>query len=172
MILWFSGISGVGKTTIAKKIYFKLKKNNNNFIWIDGDEFRKIFSNDLKYTFKDRNKNAERLCSFVKFLSNQNFNIIVSANLTSNKYRVWCKKNLKNYVNIFITSDFTNLFERDVKNIYKNKKMRKNTVGFGIKCVSPVNVDLFIDNNSTKHLFFNNISKIIKLLKRKKIKFS
>ena len=70
--------------------------------------------------------------------------------MTSNKYRVWCKKNLKNYVNIFITSDFTNLFKRDVKNIYKNKKMRKNTVGFGIKCVNPVNVNLFINNNSSK----------------------
>ena len=100
MILWFSGISGVGKTTIAKKTYKILKKNNKNFIWIDGDEFRKIFKNDLKYTLKDRNKNAERICSFVKFISEQNINIILSANLTSNKYRIWCKNNLKDYLNI------------------------------------------------------------------------
>ena len=44
---------------------------------IDGDEFRKVFSNDLNYTLKDRNKNAERITSLVKYLSNQNINIIV-----------------------------------------------------------------------------------------------
>ena len=92
MILWFSGISGVGKTTIAKKIYLKLKKNNNNLIWIDGDEFRKVFKNDLKYTLKDRNKNAERLISFAKYLLSQNINLIISANLTSPKYLRKCKK--------------------------------------------------------------------------------
>ena len=96
MILWISGISGVGKTTLARKLYKLIKKKTNNVVWIDGDQFRKIFNNDLKYTLKDRNKNAQRICSFVKFLSSQNINIILSANLTSNKYRSWCKKNLKN----------------------------------------------------------------------------
>ena len=52
MILWFSGISGVGKTTIAKKIYLKLKKKNNNLVWIDGDEFRKFLKMTLSILLK------------------------------------------------------------------------------------------------------------------------
>ncbi len=170
MILWFSGISGVGKTTIAKKTYKILKKNNKNFIWIDGDEFRKIFKNDLKYTLKDRNKNAERICSFVKFISEQNINIILSANLTSNKYRIWCKNNLKDYLNIYIRSNLKILKMRDKKNIYNQNQRLNNVVGFGIKNVKPIKVDYFIENNSSKKKFLDEIKKIIKILKSEKIK--
>ena len=83
MILWFTGISGVGKTTIAKYVYKILKKKRKNLIHIDGDNFRKMFNNDLGYRLKDRDKNATRLINFVKFLSEQKINIVVSANLTS-----------------------------------------------------------------------------------------
>lgn len=170
MILWFSGISGVGKTTIAKKTYKIFKKSNKNFIWIDGDEFRKIFKNDLKYSLKDRNKNAERICSFVKFISEQNINIILSANLTSNKYRTWCKNNLKDYLHIYIRSDLKILKMRDKKNIYNQIQKLNNVVGFGIKNVKPIKVDYFIENNSSKKKLFEEIKIIIKILKSKKIK--
>ena len=91
-IIWITGISGTGKTTLAK--YYKrfLKK----FIWIDGDEFRKLFNNDLGYTLKERNKNAERLINFVKFLNKQKISLIISANLTSDIY----KKNVKKFLKI------------------------------------------------------------------------
>ena len=86
-IIWITGISGVGKTTLAKYFLKFLK----NYIWIDGDKFRDLFNNDIKYSLSDRNKNAERLIKFVDFLSKQKFNLIISANLTSDKYK-------KNYV--------------------------------------------------------------------------
>ena len=166
MILWISGISGVGKTTLARKLYKLIKKKTDNVVWIDGDQFRKIFNNDLKYTLKDRNKNAQRICSFVKFLSSQNINIILSANLTSNKYRSWCKKNLKNYISVYIDSSLDNLFKRDKKNIYNNKKLKKNVVGLDIKKNRPTYVNYFIQNNSNKKAFLGEAKNIIKLVKK------
>ena len=172
MILWISGISGVGKTTLAKKLYPLLRKKTKNLIWIDGDQFRKIFNNDLKYTLKDRNKNAQRICSFVKFLSINRMNVILSANLTSNKYRKWCKKNLNNYISVYIEANLKNLFKRDIKNIYKNSKKNKNVVGIGIKKVKPTNVDYLIRNNGNKKEFYNEVENIFELIKKKKIKLS
>ena len=166
MILWISGISGVGKTTLARKLYKLIKKKTDNVVWIDGDQFRKIFNNDLKYTLKDRNKNAQRICSFVKFLSSQNINIILSANLTSNKYRSWCKKNLKNYISVYVDSSLDNLFKRDKKNIYNNKKLKKNVVGLGIKKNRPTYVNYFIQNNSNKKAFLGEAKNIMKLVKK------
>ena len=104
MILWITGISGSGKTTLAKYFFKHFKKKHKNTIFLDGDEFRSLFSNDLKYTIKDRDKNAERMTAFVKYLSNQNINLVISANITSQKYRNWCKKNLKNFVQICRTT--------------------------------------------------------------------
>ena len=47
MIIWFTGVSGAGKTTLGKKFFEVLKKKYNSSIFIDGDEFRAIIS---KYT--------------------------------------------------------------------------------------------------------------------------
>ena len=100
-IIWITGISGTGKTTLAKH-YMKFLKN---FIWIDGDRFRKLFNEDLGYTLKDRNKNAERLINFASFLNKQKISLIISANLTSKKYKKKIKKKFKNIFHIQINSD-------------------------------------------------------------------
>ena len=71
MILWITGISGTGKTTLGKALFNKYKKKNNSTIYLDGDQIRKIFNNDLKYSLNDRNINAERLTKLVKYLSEQ-----------------------------------------------------------------------------------------------------
>ena len=92
MIIWITGISGSGKTTLGKYFFRNFKKKYENTIFLDGDEFRSLFSNDLKYTIKDRDKNAVRLTSLVKYLSDQKVNIIISANITSQRFRNWCRK--------------------------------------------------------------------------------
>ena len=126
MILWITGISGSGKTTIGKSFFKNFKKNYKNTVFLDGDEFRSLFGNDLKYTLKDRDKNAQRMTSFVKYLSNQKINLIISANLTSQRYRNWCKKNLNNFVQIYIRANLKSLIKRDYKKLYKKALKKKN----------------------------------------------
>lgn len=165
MILWFTGISGVGKSLIAKFIYKKLKKKINNIIHIDGDEFRKMFKNDLGYTLKDRNKNAERIINFVHFLNQQDINLIISANLTSQKYRLYCKKNFKKFYEVNISTDIKTLKKRDSKKIYKNKNL-KNVVGYGIKNIKNNTAYLKIKNNGSKKKFLNYSKEIIKKINK------
>ncbi len=166
MIVWFKGISGVGKSTLGNYFYKIKKKKIKNLIHLDGDKFRELFKNDLGYTLKDRNINAERICSFVKFLQSQKINVIVSANLTSKKYQMLTKKIYHNYLSIYIESKFFNLRKRDKKKIYRNKK---NIVGLNIKFDKPKNSDLYIVNDGSKKKFLKNIKSIEKLIKRKKI---
>ena len=61
MVIWIIGKSGVGKSYFAKKIFDKLKLKIKKIIWVDGDKFRKKFSNDLGYSIKDRRLNSSRL---------------------------------------------------------------------------------------------------------------
>ena len=68
MVIWFTGISGSGKSTLGKYFFKKFKKIKKNTIFFDGDEFRKIFLDDIKYTLQDRDKNALRLTTLVKYL--------------------------------------------------------------------------------------------------------
>jgi len=168
MIIWIRGISGVGKSTLGKKLFQIYKSKNKNTVFIDGDKFRKLFKNDLKFSLEDRNKNAERLIAFVKFLDKQKINIILTANLTSVKYRKWCKKNLRNYIEISINAKMENLIKRDKKNIY-NLKNKKNIVGLGIPNFTSKTSNLIINNDSSKKEFLKKTKLIQKLIKNKKI---
>ena len=160
-IIWITGISGTGKTTLAK--YYKrfLKK----FIWIDGDEFRKLFNNDLGYTLKERNKNAERLINFAKFLNKQKISLIISANLTSDIYKKRVKKIFKNIFLIQIETKLNILKKRDKKLIYVRKI---NVVGKDIKIRQTfTGYDFLVYNNSTKKKFLYKGDIILKKIELK-----
>jgi len=166
MIIWLTGISGVGKSTIAKALYSKLKKR---FIMIDGDVIRKINNNDLGYSKIDRDTNAKRLINLAEYLSKQDINLIVSANITSIKFRKIIKKRLRNFYEIHITAEMKNLLKRDYKNIYKNafSKKIKQVVGVDIKYYKPKNCFLYLENNSNKKNFLKNVNLIIKKIFKK-----
>ena len=160
-IIWITGISGTGKTSLAKYFLKYLK----NFIWIDGDKFRKVFNNDLGYTLKDRNKNAERLINFSKFLFDQDNSVIISANLTTKKYKKIIKKKFKNIIHINIDADLNKLKIRDFKSIYKKNK---NVVGKDIKIKKNSKFcDYEIINNGSKKKFLLYGKKILNKIKIK-----
>tara|TARA_B100000989_G_scaffold298197_1_gene286509 strand:- start:197 stop:703 length:507 start_codon:yes stop_codon:yes gene_type:complete len=168
MILWFTGISGVGKSLIANNLYKILHKTKKNLVHVDGDIFRKMLGNDLGYTLKDRDKNAVRIINFVTFLNKQGINVIVSANLTSKKYRLYCKKKFKKFLEVSIYTDYKTLKKRDKKNIYKSKNL-SNVVGYGIKNTINNTASLKITNNGSKKDFIKNIFRINKIIKKKLI---
>lgn len=171
MILWITGISGSGKTTLAKAFYKKFKKKYKNTIYLDGDDFRSIFGNDLRYSLKDRDINAKRMTAFVKYISNQKINLIISANITSEKYRAWCRKNLNNFIQIYIKAEISSLLKRDYKKLYfraMNKKI-KDVVGIDLPFNHPKKIDLCLRNDESKKKFLKKIIEINNLLKSKKI---
>ena len=171
MVIWITGISASGKSTLGKYFFKRFKKKNPNTIFFDGDEFRRIFHDDIKYTLKDRDINAIRLTSLVKYVSQQQTNIVVSANITSLRFRKWCRKNVKNYFEIFIDTPMNVLKKRDYKSLYKKALQGKikNVVGIDIKFIKPKSPDLIINNSFTKKKLFSNYNLIIRLIRKKKI---
>lgn len=168
MIIWFTGISGVGKTLIAKKLFKILKKKIKNVVHIDGDKFRSILNNDIGYTLKDRDINASRIINFVQLLNDQKINVIVSANLTSQKYRRYCKKKFNKYLEINISTDLDLLKKRDRKKIYTYRSL-KNVVGFGIKNINNNTANIKILNNDSKKKFLRNVSVVKRAIEKKLI---
>lgn len=168
MILWFTGISGVGKSLIAKTLFKILHKTKKNLVHIDGDNFRKMLGNDLGYTLRDRDKNAVRIINFVSFLNKQSINVIVSANLTSQKYRLYCKKNFNRFLEVNISADYKILKKRDKKKIYNSKNLT-NVVGYGIKNTKNNTASYKINNNGSKKEFLENIYELNKIIKKKLI---
>ena len=78
-VIWIKGFSASGKTTVARKVEFLLKKSGHKIIALDGDELRNIFGNKWGYDKDSREELASayfRLCSH---LSSQGFTVVISA---------------------------------------------------------------------------------------------
>ena len=168
MVIWISGMPGTGKSTLAEYYYNQHKNKLKNLILIDGDAFRKSMGDDLGYTLKDRKKNALRLIKLTKYFCDQKVNVVISANLVFQNYRNWCKKNITNFLEVYIESKPELLAKRNKKkNFYK---LKKNVLGQDIKVKKPYKPHLIIYNNSTKKKFFKATNLIDYSIKKKKIK--
>ena len=77
IVFWVTGLSGVGKTTISKKLQLLLKKKFGKTVLINGDDLRLIF--ELKnYDIYSRTKYVKQYSKICQFLINQNINVIMS----------------------------------------------------------------------------------------------
>lgn len=150
-LIWITGLSGSGKTLIAKKLKAKLVKNNSNYLLINGDDLRSIFKLK-KYDKKSRTDYAYSYGKFCKKVTDQGINIIFTAVAMFEKIRKWNRKNIKNYFEIYVKVSIKNIRKKNKKNLYKSKKI--NVVGKDIRPEYPKNPDLIVKNNYKKNLNF------------------
>jgi len=146
--IWFYGLSGSGKT-YASKIFAKKKKNS---ILIDGDDVRKLLSQDLGYSSHDRKIQIKRIFGITKIVLKSNLFPVISTVYMNKHIAKNLKKNKVYLVKI----------NRDLKKImkkHKTYKNKKNVVGRDIQLESIKSTQIF---NSGEKSFCKNIMKLIK----------
>lgn len=146
MIIWITGISGSGKTTIANEIIKTYKKYLPNIVNVDGDIVRQFFDQNLKYEEDDRIKQIKRIQKICKFLEQQDLILIVSALYSNKELMKWNRENFSDYYEIFLDANLSLVKKRDPKNLYKKYQegKEKNIVGIDIPWNPPLNYDLKI----------------------------
>lgn len=160
MVIWIAGLSGSGKTTLAKIIRNKLEYKR--IIHIDGDKIREMFNNDLGHSIKDRLINAERISKLVKFISEQNIDVIVSVLSNFPVWLEWNRKKIKDYFEVYLKTNLAILKKRR-PNLYSGKI--KNVVGLDIEFKEPKKADFVINNCKNLAELEIFAKKIIKKLK-------
>jgi adenylylsulfate kinase-like enzyme len=153
MIIWITGLSASGKTTLAKYLIKDMKKRKNHLTLVDGDNVRDIFLNDLDFDEKSRFKQITRMQNIAKFLDNQNCDVVIAALYSHPKLLSRNRKIFKNYFEIYLKANVEFLINREIKKIYKRalQKKMKNVVGVDIKWHAPKKPDLIFDQkNQTK----------------------
>ena len=163
MIIWLIGLSGSGKTTTGNLVYKKLKKKNRSVVFIDGDDIRKLWNDNLGYTLKEREKNASRVSNFCKFLDSQGIDVVASILSNFPKWQKWNRKNFSHYFQVYLDVPINILKKRDTKGIYSNNN--KNIVGVDIKFNPPYKSDLHIKYSPENSALNVAETILIKLLK-------
>jgi adenylylsulfate kinase len=162
-LFWITGLSGSGKTSLAEKIYEFVKKNYGTTLILSGDNLRRLF-NFNKFDKRSRLEYAFSYSKFCKQITDQNINIIFSTISMYHKIRSWNKKNIKNYIEIYIEADIQKLIKIKKKPFYRKKII--NIVGKDIEAELPKNPDIKIINNFVKSV--NQLK--LELIKKIKLK--
>ena len=151
MVIWFLGKSASGKTFLGEKLCNALRINYPNIIFLDGDLLRNAISKDLGHSKEDRYISEERRSRLSKLISDQGVHVIVSGVSNEPGIREWNKKNIKDYLEIYIKTDPKILYSRDPKDIYKNylDGKTKNVVGEDIPFQEPIEPWMTIHNNES-----------------------
>ena len=149
ILFWITGLPGSGKTAVAKSIRKKIITKYGPTLLFSGDDMRKIFKLN-KYSINERFKNGIKFTNFCKFVTNQNVNIIFATVGLFNKLRIYNKKNIKNYIEIYIKADLNKIIKTGKKKLYKRHK--SNLYGKDIKAELPKKPDIVIINNFSKNI--------------------
>jgi len=119
LYIQMTGMSGAGKTTLARAVETKLKKRGIKVEIIDGDEYRENLCKDLGFSRKDREENIRRLSFVGKVLERNNVVCIMSAINPYNSTREHVRKIVLNSKLVYVQCDLEELKRRDPKGLYK-----------------------------------------------------
>lgn len=154
LVIWITGLSGVGKTVIGKTLTCKLRAMGKTVVFLDGDELRKVFDS-FDYSIEQRKKLAYRYGSLCKLLSDQGINVVCATVSLFKDVQEWNRRELgSNYIEVLIECDPIELLSRDPKGLYKGAKEGKvkYVVGADLPFDKPVAPDVVIDNSKRNGL--------------------
>ncbi len=166
MVIWITGLSASGKTTLGRVIYNMWKAKESNTVFIDGDAIRRFYDNP-GYTVEARQKNADFICKLCKWLDEQKINVVCCILSIFDSSRRWNRENYSKYFEVYIDVSMKILKKRDTKGLYSGKV--KNVVGMDISFFLPEKSDYVFDNNADSMVSLDVAAEKIFLMAQKNV---
>jgi adenylylsulfate kinase-like enzyme len=148
VVVWVTGLSASGKTTVSKHLVGLLTEYQPTIL-LDGDELRSALGVVGNYSKEQRVELAKNYFKLAKLLSNQGFIVVVAALAMFNEIYAWNRENQDNYVEVFLNYPVDELFKRDPKGLYARFRngIEKNVAGLDLKVDTPDDPDLIFSND-------------------------
>ena len=117
--LWFTGLSGAGKTTLARLVEKELSARGHKVEVLDGDIIRTNLSKGLGFSKEDRDTNIRRIGFVCNLLTRNDVVAIAAAISPYREVRDELRRDICAFVEVFVSCPIEVLAERDVKGLYK-----------------------------------------------------
>ena len=147
-MVWFAGLSGAGKTTLAKRLEEELFARNYMVQILDGDNIRSGINNNLRFSAKDRLENIRRIAEVSKLFLNCGIIAINSFISPTREIRHLAMDIIgrEDFIEVYINSPLAVCEQRDTKGLYARARKGeiKDFTGIGAPFEVPVDADLEI----------------------------
>lgn len=147
-VIWFTGLSGSGKSTIANQLEKKLFEQGVKTYSLDGDNVRSGLSKNLSFSEEDRNENNRRIAEVAKLFADAGIVTITAFISPLKKDRQMARQIIgkENFIEIFVNTPLEECERRDVKGLYKKARKGeiKNFTGISSPYENPENPDMEI----------------------------
>ena len=150
-VLWFTGLSGSGKSTIADHVSQELTVQNRVVVVLDGDNLRHGLNSDLGFTETDRVENIRRTAEVAKLLADAGIVVLVSLISPYRKDRENAREIVgrDKFMEIYVATPIEVCEARDPKGLYKKARAGEipNFTGIGAPYEAPSRADLVLDGS-------------------------
>lgn len=162
--LWFTGLSGAGKSTLSERVAPELKKRGLSVEVLDGDEVRTHLSKGLTFSKEDRDVNVRRIGFVCKLLTRNGVWSITAAISPYRDVRDEVRKQIGNFIEIYVECSVDKLAERDVKGLYKKALAGQieHFTGVNDPYEAPLNPEIKV--NSERETVEQSLAKILSYL--------
>jgi len=152
-LLWFTGLSGSGKSSVANLVEAKLLALGKHTYLLDGDNIRSGLNSDLGFSAQDRVENIRRLAEVAKLFVDAGL-IVITAFISpfkDDRDRVRGLLNEGEFIEVFIDTPLEICEARDVKGLYKRARAGeiKDFTGVSSPYEAPINPEIHIKNYNT-----------------------
>lgn len=171
IVYYFIGLSGAGKTTIAKAFAKKLEEfvDPSRITILDGDEVRTNISSNLGFSRQDRATNVRRI-GYIASLLAKSGGIVLCANIAPYQTdRDWNRRIISKeskYVEVYVKTDLSTCEERDVKGLYKLARQNKilQFTGISDPFEYPTNYDISLEGSGGSDVLRTNLDRLTHFL--------
>jgi adenylylsulfate kinase-like enzyme len=147
-VIWITGLSGAGKTTLARELIQRLQECESQPILLDGDILRNLLQvseNVLdSHSRNARIKLALKYAQMCRLLSDQGFTVVIATISMFDELYAWNRENITNYFEVYLKVPLDELRRRDPKSIYQRYENGE--------LINVAGLDLSVDPPQTPHL--------------------
>lgn len=166
VMIWFTGLSGSGKSTIAIALERELQKRGLLCRILDGDNIRSGINNNLGFSEEDRVENIRRIAEIGKLFVDTGIITIAAFISPNNDIREMAANIIgkENFLEIFVSTPIEECERRDVKGLYAKARRGeiKNFTGISAPFEAPANPALSID--TSKLSIEESVNKLLELI--------
>jgi adenylylsulfate kinase len=151
VVLWFTGLSGCGKSTVANEVATKLQEMGKLTYILDGDNIRHGLNKDLGFSPEDRDENIRRISEVACLFADAGVITITAFISPYRKLRNFCRELAGDgrFLEIYTKASLETCEKRDPKDLYKKARAGeiKNLTGIDAPYEEPENPELIIDTD-------------------------